>query len=103
MWLCHYRAWLVDSRLGFDGVWMGQGRWGHQDWLINVEVKRVEEVIFPDVVGDQTYADSGLEQVTGRDLGREWRRIVLNRFFVGVGYLKLIISAKVLKKLSGVS
>lgn len=82
---------------------MGQGRCGHQDWLINVEVKRVEEVIIPDVVGDQTYADSELEQVTGRDLGREWRRIALNRFFVGVGYLKLIISAKVLKKLSGVS
>lgn len=25
MWFCHYRAWIVDSRLGFNGVRMGEG------------------------------------------------------------------------------
>ncbi|AJO77765.1 hypothetical protein [Pseudomonas sp. MRSN 12121] len=38
-------------------------------WRINVEIKRSGEVVVPVVAGDRTYADRGLAQVAGRELG----------------------------------
>lgn len=38
---------------------------GQEVRRINVEVKRVDEVVIPVVAGDQTYPDSGLAQVAG--------------------------------------
>jgi hypothetical protein len=42
---------------------------GQEVWRINVEVKRVDDVVIPVVAGDQTYPDRGLAQVAGRVLG----------------------------------
>jgi len=42
---------------------------GQEVWRINVEVKRVDEMVIPVVAGDQTYPDRGLAQVAGRELG----------------------------------
>ncbi|MFJ2362519.1 hypothetical protein ACIPIN_02165 [Pseudomonas sp. NPDC087697] len=42
---------------------------GQEVWRINVEVKRVDEVVIPVVAGHQTYPDRGLAQVAGRELG----------------------------------
>ncbi|WP_223483670.1 hypothetical protein [Pseudomonas sp. A-RE-19] len=42
---------------------------GQEVWRINIEVKRVDEVLIPVVAGDQTYPDHGLAQVAGRELG----------------------------------
>ena len=38
-------------------------------WRINVEVKRVDEVVIPVVVGHLTVTDRGLAQVAGWELG----------------------------------
>ena len=38
-------------------------------WQINVEVKRVDEVVIPVVAGHQTFTDRGLAQVAGWELG----------------------------------
>ncbi|EIM14007.1 hypothetical protein PchlO6_2102 [Pseudomonas chlororaphis O6] len=42
---------------------------GRETWRINVEVKRGGEVVVPVVAGDRTFADRGLAQVAGRELG----------------------------------
>ncbi|WP_347927053.1 hypothetical protein [Pseudomonas helvetica] len=42
---------------------------GQEVWRINVEVKRVDEVVIPVVAADQTYADRGLAQVAGWRMG----------------------------------
>lgn len=42
---------------------------GQEVWRINVEVKRIDEVVIPVVAGDQTFPDRGLAQVAGRELG----------------------------------
>ena len=38
-------------------------------WRINVEMKRVDEVVIPVVAGHQTFTDRGLAQVAGWELG----------------------------------
>lgn len=42
---------------------------GRETWRINVEVRRVDEVVIPVVAGDRTFPDRGLAQVAGRELG----------------------------------
>lgn len=42
---------------------------GRETWRINVEVKRGSEVVVPVVAGDRTYADRGLAQAAGREVG----------------------------------
>lgn len=42
---------------------------GRETWRINVEVKRGGEVVVPVIAGDRTFADRGLAQAAGRELG----------------------------------
>ncbi|EJM48116.1 hypothetical protein [Pseudomonas sp. GM48] len=53
---------------------------GQEVWRINVEVKRVDEVVIPVGAGDQTYSDRGLAQVAGRELGAKLAAEWLNTF-----------------------
>lgn len=63
---------IYDEHEGFR-LWnymtCEKGGEGQEVWRINVEVKRVDEVVIPVVAGDQTFPDRGLAQVAGRELG----------------------------------
>ena len=63
---------IYDEHEGFrlwNYMMCERGDEGRETWRINVEVKRVDEVVIPVVAGDQTYPDRGLAQVAGRELG----------------------------------